>query len=39
MSEVDKLVDNNAGYAAGSDEAGAAKVPEWKVAVVACMEA
>lgn len=39
MSEVDKLVENNAGYAASFDGAGAAKAPNRKVAVVACMDA
>lgn len=39
MSEVDKLVENNASYAASFDGAGAAKVPDRKVAVVACMDA
>ncbi len=39
MSEVDKLVENNASYAAGFEEAGAGKVPDRKVAVVACMDA
>lgn len=39
MSEVDKLVANNSGYAEAFDRAGASKAPQRHVAIVACMDA